>query len=326
MKTILTLFLIASLVLSPTLAAGAAGEPALQVVATNFPAFDFTRAVAGGRAQVVMLLPPGAEAHSFEPTPRDLIQAQQADLFVYNGGVGEYWAGELLASLGPGAPPSLRMMDAVQAVEEELADGMEDAPHAHGEHGEEDDANGGHGDESEARDLDEHVWTAPQNALLIAQAIARELIRLDPAGRAEYEANLERYRGELLELDQAFRQLVDGAARRVIVLGDRFPMRYFTMAYGLSYYAAFPGCSAQTEPSAKTIAFLVDKIKSDAVPVVFYIEASSQRSARTIAGETGARPLLLHSAHTVTQAELDAGATYLSLMRGNLLTLREALY
>lgn len=317
MKTILTLLLIAALAvtLSLPLPAGAAGEPVLQVVATNFPAFDFTRAVAGSCAQVTMLLPPGAEAHSFEPTPRDLIAVQQADLFVYNGGVGEYWAGELLASLGSNAPPAVRMMDAVQAVEEELAEGMEDAPHAHDEH-----------EAEEARDLDEHVWTAPENALTIARAISRELIRLDPDGRAEYEANLEKYQDELTELDREFRSLVDGAARRVIVLGDRFPMRYFTMAYGLSYYAAFPGCSAQTEPSARTIAFLVDKINSESIPVVFYIESSSQRSARTLAAETGAVPLLLHSAHTVSQAELDAGATYLTLMRGNLKTLREALY
>ena len=144
-------------------------------------------------------------------------------------------------------------------------------------------------------------------------------------GQAYYQERLEAYLPELSALDQAFRELVSGAKRRTIVLGDRFPMRYFTMEYGLDYYAAFPGCSTQTEPSARTLAFLMGKIREEQIPVVFYIEFSSGRSAGVIAEETGAKTLLLHSAHNVTLKELQDGASYLSLMRGNLETLREAL-
>jgi zinc transport system substrate-binding protein len=174
-------------------------------------------------------------------------------------------------------------------------------------------------------ELDEHVWTSPRNAKLIVSDIAKKLSQIDPAGQEYYEANLASYLLELDALDNAFGELVNEAKRKTIVLGDRFPMRYFTMEYGLAYYAAFPGCSAQTEPSARTLAFLMDKIKEEKIPVVFYIEFSSGKSAGVIAEETGAKPLLLHSAHNVTLQEMQNGASYLSLMRGNLETLREAL-
>ena len=224
----------------------------------------------------------------------------------------------VLESLGSLAPEAFKMMDSVTAVEEELAEGMEDVPHGRGE-------GDAHEEDTDARDLDEHVWTSPHNAALIAKGIAEKLSELDPAGRGAYEARLKAYTIELDSLDLAFRELVSGSKRRTIVLGDRFPMRYFTMEYGLSYYAAFPGCSAQTEPSARTLAFLMNKIREEGIPVVFYIEFNSGRSAGVIAAETGAKPLLLHSAHNVTLEELEAGVSYLSLMRGNIQALREAL-
>ena len=293
--------------------------PVLKIIAVNFPAFDFSRQIAGDRAQVSMLLPPGAEAHSYEPGPRDILAIQQADLLIYNGGIADVWVSRILASLGAQAPQTLRMMDSVQAVEEELAEGMEDEGHGPGS------LEAPDGKEA-PRDLDEHVWTSPRNAMEIAADIARALTRLDPAAEVYYQTRLAAYLEQLEGLDRDFRDLVAGAKRRTIVLGDRFPMRYFTMEYGLDYYAAFPGCSAQTEPSARTLAFLIGKIRAEGIPVVFQIEFSSGKSARVIAEETGAKPLLLHSAHNVSRAEMDGGATYLSLMRGNLLTLREALY
>lgn len=335
MKKILSCLLILALLLSLPLLSLA--EKPLSIVATSFPAFDFARQIAGDRAQVTLLLPPGAEAHSFEPTPRDLIKTQSADLLVYTGGIGEHWVDRVLSSLTSGGPVRLRMMDEVDTVSEELVEGMEDAPHAHEhEHQEEaadhdhqegtaDHEPHDHGEEMDDRELDEHVWTSPKNALRISQAIARELIKLDPEGEDTYQKNLSEYQKALAQLDLDFQDLVQRAKRRTIVLGDRFPMRYFTREYGLSYYAAFPGCTAQTEPSAKTIAFLIDKIKKEQIPVVFYIEFSNQKSARVIAQETGALPLLLHSAHNVSQEELDAGITYLSIMQNNLNTLREAL-
>ncbi len=305
------LILTLTLILLPSFAVSAEEKP-LQIVAVNFPAYDFARVIAGNRANVLMLLPPGAEAHSFEPSPRDIIAVQQADLLVFTGGIADYWISEAVAALGEEAPALLRMMDSVTVVTEELVEGMEDTPDEHGE-------------DDQGEELDEHVWTSPRNAALIVSDIAEALSRLDPAGQAYYRERLEAYLPELNALDQAFRKLVSGAKRRTIVLGDRFPMRYFTMEYGLDYYAAFPGCSTQTEPSARTLAFLMGKIREEQIPVVFYIEFSSGRSAGVIAEETGAKTLLLHSAHNVTLKELQNGVSYLSLMRGNLETLREAL-
>jgi len=225
------------------------------------------------------------------------------------------------------------MMSVVDTVVEELVEGMEDVPHAHShddyEDDEEHDDHDGHdhdGHDHDDRELDEHVWTTPDNAEDIAKAIMRQLISLDPAGEADYRANFKAFETALEQLDEAFEDLVKGAKRRTIVLGDRFPMRYFTREYGLSYYAAFPGCAAETEPSARTIAFLMDTIKKEEIPVVFYIEFSSQKAARVIAAETGATPLLLHSAHNVSQEELDRGITYLDIMHQNLNNLKEALY
>jgi len=318
--------LILTLILVLTISIPAVSEDVkpLDIVAVNFPAFDFSRVIAGVRANVIMLLPPGSEAHSFEPSPKDIIAVQEADLLVYNGGIADFWISETVASLGAEAPVVLRMMDSVSLVTEELVEGMEDTADEHEQETEhkEDAPNEANADE----ELDEHVWTSPRNAKLIVSDIALKLSELDPAGREYYQARLAAYAIELDALDDAFRKLVNGAKRKTIVLGDRFPMRYFTMEYGLAYYAAFPGCSAQTEPSARTLAFLMDKISEEKIPVVFYIEFSSGKSASVIAEETGAKPLLLHSAHNVTLQEMQNGVSYLSLMRGNLETLREALY
>ena len=329
MKTIMTALLIITLLTGQAYALPA-GEK-LSIIALNFPAYDFSRQIAGDRAEISMLLPPGTDAHSFEPSPKDLISLQKADLVIFNGGVGDYWVNEMLESLGDEAPATLVMMELVETVEEELIEGMEDVEHAHaqetpGEHPEhEEEGHEEEGHEVEARELDEHVWTAPKNAILISKAIMDTLSKLDPEGKSSYEQQYARYESELSKLDRDFKEMIQAAGSRTIVLGDRFPMRYFTREYGLAYYAAFPGCSAQTEPSAKTIAFLMDTIKEDKIPVVFFIEFSNQKAARLIAEETGAKALLLHSAHNVTRQELDNGVTYISIMADNLNNLREAL-
>ena len=288
--------------------AGASGDRP-RVVATIFPAYDLARAVGGERAEVSMLLPPGAESHSYEPSPRDIRDIAQADLFVYNGGESDHWVDSILSSLGDEAPRTLRMTDCVALVPEELKAGMQ--AEAEDEHGE--------------TEMDEHVWTSPRNAAMIARAIAQALCDVDAAFSADYEARLAAYEQELAALDARFQAIVDGGARRVVVFGDRFPLRYFADAYGLDYFAAFPGCSAESEPSAQTLAFLIDKVRAEGIPVVFYIEFSAHRAADVIAEETGAQTRLFHGCHNVSLDELDAGATYLSLMTANALALEEAL-
>lgn len=320
-KIVICLLLLCLLLVWPS---AIPAQDGLTIIALNFPAYDFSRRVAGDRGQINMLLPPGTDVHSFEPSPKDLIALHSADLVVYNGGIADYWIKDLLAAMEDDAPATIVMMDLVDTVAEETTEGMENATH---DHPTAMDNHNHAGDRNEnIRELDEHVWTSPRNAILISRAIADKLSELDPRGKQVYASNFQQFENALLALDADFRDLVDNAPRKTIVLGDRFAMRYFTREYGLSYYAAFPGCSAQTEPSAKTIAFLIDIIKEEDIPVVFHIELSSRKAASLIASETGARDLLLHSAHNVSQEELDKGITYIDIMRGNLKNLREALY
>jgi zinc transport system substrate-binding protein len=216
----------------------------------------------------------------------------------------------------------LSMMDAVTVVPEELVEGMEDDDaHDHAEaHNEE-----AHHDHEEAIVYDEHVWTAPENAVLIVRAITEALCGADPVNAAYYRENSRAYTGSLARLDSGFKAAAGGAARNTLVFGDRFPFRYLADAYGLEYYAAFPGCAAETEPSAATVAFLINKIKAEQIPVVFHIELSNERMADIIAAETGAKKLLLHACHTISKSDFDAGKSYLSLMESNVENLREAL-
>ena len=310
MKRILTLLLVLSLSLS-LCACGAAQESdsgKLTIVTTVFPAYDFARQIAGERAEVTLLLPPGAEAHSFEPTARDLLRIRGCDLFFCNGGESEAWADTLLA--GQDAPVnSLRMLECVEALEEEIPEGMQ-ADEEPGEDGPE---------------YDEHVWTSPVNAIAICRALTDCLCAIDPDGAAVYAANCESYCAALAELDQAFRDVVAEGQRRTVIFADRFPVRYFVEEYGLQYYAAFPGCAEDTEPAAGTVAFLIDKVRAEGVPAVFTIEFSNEKLADAVCEDTGCRKLLFHSCHTVSADALREGVSYLALMRGNLDSLREAL-
>lgn len=287
--------------------AGKAGATPLAIIATVFPAYDFAREIAGERATVRLLLPPGSESHSYEPTPQDILAIQNADLFVYVGGENEHWVGEILASMGEKAPTALAMLDCVATLEEEYSESMEDN---HNDH---------------ASELDQHVWTSPKNAKRIVQALTQALTRQDSAGAALYAAREESYLAKLDELDAAFTEVVEGGVRRKIIFGDRFPFRYFANDYGLSYDAAFPGCSEESELSPQTLISLIREIRKEGIPVVFYIEFSSQKTAGILAEETGAKPLLMHSCHNVSAEEMDAGATYLSLMWDNAAALKEAL-
>jgi zinc transport system substrate-binding protein len=474
---------------------GSAGG--LSIVATIFPPYDFARSVAGDMAEIAMLLPPGAESHSFEPTPQDIIRIQNCDVFIYNGGESDAWVNEILESMDTAAMNIVKFIDCVETVEEEIVEGMEDDEdeHEHGHGGGEIDpadiqdrpmgdfagdwlsmiplisdgsldeyighmaeeagaafddykalalqmaasdydnvriaentlaigeasakyeymgyelaesdsgqavwykyqiaapaegmpqrlmfndhqiASGGekeeiahihmkYGDEGfdallaaegapfyfdsgfshgeigafmagdheheggeedgheHEHEIDEHVWTSPRNAKLIVRRISDALCGTDPANAVAYKRNADEYIDRLDELDAEFRAVVGAAARKTIVFGDRFPFRYFADAYGLDYFAAFPGCSTETEPSAATVAFLIDKINAEKIPAVFHIELSNEKMANTISESTGASVLLLHACHNVSKADFDAGKTYLGLMTENVGALRQAL-
>ena len=173
--------------------------------------------------------------------------------------------------------------------------------------------------------FDEHVWTSPENAILIVQSIALALSRADPDNAYLYAQNASGYIEQLITLDTALREVVESGTRNTIIFADRFPFRYFAYSYGLEYFAAFPGCRDITEPSAATVAFLINKINDQNIPVIFHAEMSDQRLANTIAEATGARVLLLHASHNISRDEFHRGVTYLDLMRQNAEALREAL-
>ncbi len=287
----------------------------LRIVATVFPAYDFARAAAGEWGEVTLLLPPGTESHSYEPTPADILAVQDCDLFLYLGGESDAWVDTILGAVERQGD-TLRMIDCVDLLEEETVAGMQAGPgHDH----EEDHGPGA------VVEMDEHVWTAPRNAAAITRAIGERLGRLDGAHAGDYAAAAEAYAGEIEALDGEFAAFFAQRPDRTIVFGDRFPLRYFAEAYGLDYYAAFPGCSTQTEPSAATVAFLTDKVRREHIPTVWYIEFSNHLVADSIAEAAGAKTAQFHTCHNVSKAEMDGGATYVSLMRSNLEALRENL-
>lgn len=276
-------------------------ETKLQIVCTSFPAYDFAREIAGDRAELTLLIKPGSEVHSYEPTPKDMIRIQESDLFICNGGESEQWAKTIIT-------PELNtiyMMDCVDTVEES-ADGIYNA-------------------EDGEPELDEHVWTSPLNAIKISEEICNALCKLDTDNAEAYKTNFTAYKAQLMALDREFRQVIKNSGKHTLVFADRFPMRYFALEYGLDCYAAFPGCSSETEPSAKTVAYLIDRVREDKIPAVLYMEFSNQKMADVICEDTGCKKLPFYSAHSVSAEQFEQGVSYLDLMRINLNSLKEAL-
>ncbi len=276
-------------------------ETKLQIVCTSFPAYDFAREIAGDRAELTLLIKPGSEVHSYEPTPKDMIRIQESDLFICNGGESEQWAKTLITP----ELNTIHMMDCVDTVEES-ADGIYNA-------------------EDGEPELDEHVWTSPLNAIKISEEICNALCKLDTDNAEAYKTNFAAYKAQLMALDREFRQVIKNSGKHTLVFADRFPMRYFALEYGLDCYAAFPGCSSETEPSAKTVAYLIDRVREDKIPAVLYMEFSNQKMADVICEDTGCKKLPFYSAHSVSAEQFEQGVSYLDLMRINLNSLKEAL-
>ncbi|MCL1843383.1 MAG: metal ABC transporter substrate-binding protein [Defluviitaleaceae bacterium] len=323
-----------------------ADEP-LNVIATIFPQFDFVRQIAGDRVELSMLISPGAESHGFEPTPRDMVAINNADLLIYIGGHSDDWVERIIESLEREDLITVALLDLVDAVmadhehhhDEHHHHGHEhhghghhhDHEHHHHEHGHHDHEHHhhdhGHHHEHHHHEphYDEHVWTCPRNAILIVQGLTEVLAEADPANAEYFRANAAEFISLLQEIDAEFTQITADAVRTTIIFGDRFPFRYFADTYGLTAYAAFTGCSAETQASPATIAFLINKVNDENIPFVFHIEFSNLLIANVIAEATGARLLELHSAHNVSHADFNAGVTYIDLMRRNAISLREGL-
>lgn len=331
----------------------------LKIVTSLFPYYDMARAVIGDvkGIDLKMTVTPGQDSHSFEPTPSDVIQMENADVLIYNGGSLETWIDTLLDSLNNKNQIQMKMMDYVDVLNEEIVEGMDTRfeehdhdEHSHKEdnhnkenhkedsHSEENHKEDNHSEDSsndsefhnedseeEHEETDEHIWTSPVNEIIMTEKICETLSKALPEEKENFQKNAENYISQLKELDNEFRTIVENAKINEIIFADKFPLQYFAKEYGLKYYAAFPGCGNDMEPSAKTIGFLVDKIKEDNIKAVFYLELSSHIVADAIETDTGAKPLQFNSCHNITQKQFDSGVTYVDLMKENVNNLKIAL-
>ena len=304
-------------------------EKKYSVISTSFPGYDFARAVAKNTdVSVRMLLKPGAESHTFEPTPQDIMAIKSSNLFLYVGGDSDEWVKKILNEIDPNKTKVLKLVDLVKTKEEELVEGMEEDHHEEDEDHHDKDHH--EHDKKEAKDekeaeVDEHVWTSLRNAKEITKKISAEIAKIDKDEKTKFEKNTKAYEEKLDGLDKRFSEMVKKAKRKEIIVGDRFPLRYFVDNYDLKYYAAFPGCSEQTEANAKTISFITKKVKEDKIPAIFKIELSKGLIAETIAKETGAKVYEFYSAHNISERDFEAGVTYADLMERNYSVLEKAL-
>lgn len=301
MRKYASLLLALCLLLTACSAGAESGGEPLRVVATDFPCYDLARQVLGSDASLTLLIRPGMDTHTYEPTPADAKAVYEADVLIYIGGTSDAWVEDMLADVPD--VMAVRMMDSVQPLEE-----------AHAEHGHEDIS------------YDEHIWTSPVNMRAMLSSVEEALCAADPDGASTYRANAEAYDAQLVQLDQTFRDLVSGAARTELIFADRFPFLYFAREYGLSYVSAFSGCSEEAQPSVQAVAALIDAVEQDGVPVIYVIEMSTGDVARAVAEQTGAEIVEMHSCQSVTGEEFEAGETYLSLMTRNVEALRKGLY
>lgn len=278
----------------------------LTVVTTIFAPYDFVRQIVGERARVIMLLPPGVESHSYEPTPSDIIEIENADLFFYVSEHTETWVEQILSSI---KNENVEVIGIAEGI------GVEIHGHDHSHHEE----------HTEACETDEHIWTGLSYSSQMVEFIGEKLAEKDNSNASFYLENAQKYSNEILNLKKDFSSMIYSSKRKEIVSGSRFALKNFTAEFGINFTAAFDSCVDNTEPSAAVMAKIIDKIKEDDIPVIFYEELTEPKIARAVSLETGAKMLLLHSCHNVSAEELRKGETYLSLMKQNYLNLKEAL-
>lgn len=312
---------------------GESDSDKLRVVATIFPGYDWVRQIMGDRAaaaDLTMLLDNGVDLHSYQPTTDDIIKVFDCDLFIYVGGESDGWAENALKTA---ANKDIKVVSLLEVLgervkTEEIVEGMQDADHAHAhdhDHEHEHEHDHSHDHEEEA---DEHVWLSLKNAETLVGAISDALQELDPDNKDTYAANASAYIEKLSALDGAYQSAVDSAARKTVLFGDRFPFRYLVDDYGLSYYAAFAGCSAESEASFETVSFLAKKVDELGLPCVLTIEGKNHKLAETIVQSTAGKNqkvLTMDSMQSTTSEDAANGATYLSVMEQNLSVLKEAL-
>lgn len=293
-------------------------EKKLSVVATIFPAYDWARQIIGeneDHVALTLLLDKGSDLHNYQPTVEDIYKISTCDLFIYVGGESDKWVPDALAQAVNKDMKTVCLLDALgsAAKEEEALEGMED----HEEEG-----------EDEGPEYDEHVWLSLRNARTLCAALCKALQAVDPACADAYQTSLNTYDAALAELEGRYAAAIGNASRKTLLFADRFPFRYLADDYGLSCYAAFSGCSAETEASFETVNFLVNKVDELALPYILVLEGGDTRLAETLVGNSRAKNaviLRVNSLQSVTAKGVEEGVTYLGVMESNLEVLKTAL-
>lgn len=319
----------------------AASNKKISVVATIYPQYDWLKNVIGERADAVdlkLLIKNGMDMHSYKPSAQDIASIAKADLVVYVGGESDEWIEKALAATPKDGRIALNLMKALgdHVKKEEIVEGMQAEDHEHHEHAEkhEDEhhehAEGHHHhDEEEEMENDEHIWLSLKNAWILVNALAQSLSKVDSANSSIYTANAVLYNAKLWALDSEFTTAISDASQKTVLFGDRFPFRYLVDDYGIKYYAAFVGCSAESEASFETVTFLANKMDSLALPAILTIDGSDGKIARAILDASknskNAQVLTLNSMQSVTDEQIKAGVDYLSIMRDNLEVLKKAI-
>jgi zinc transport system substrate-binding protein len=278
----------------------------LTILTSNFPSYDFARAITKDvpNTSVEMLLKPGTEAHDYEPSPRDIVKISKADIFIYIGGESDEWIDDLLKDINTKKVKVVKLMD--------LADKrFEEDPQTK--------------EKSIDLEYDEHVWTGPRNSIKILKGLNKIISEVDPNNSSLYNTNTNNYINEFKEIDSEMWHIGDNLKRNILVFGDRFPFRYLINEYNFNYYAAFPGCSSETEANSKTISNLINIVKENNVPVIIKVDYSNGKIANTIASETGAKVLTMYSGHNITEEEFNNGKTLIDIMKENIDVIKQAL-
>ena len=322
---VLALVLLTGLFSCPALASG----KKISVVTTLFPFYDWVREVGGENVEITLLLDSGVDLHSYQPSAQDILKISAADLFIYVGGESDAWVEDVLKTANRGGLTSMSLLEALgdSIKMEEIVEGMEHE-HEHDEDHDHDEAHDHDEDHEHEAEADEHVWLSLRNAQELTRAIADALAELDPDHAESYRANAAAYIEKLAALDAEYISAVENAAFHTVLFGDRFPFRYLADDYGLTYYAAFSGCSAESEASFQTIVFLAQKVDELGLPAVLTIENPKTRIAETVVATTKAKDqkiLSIDSMQGTTARDIQAGATYLGIMESNLQILIDAL-
>lgn len=283
----------------------------LSIVTTIYPYYEFAKNITEDKAEIKLLLSPGAEPHDYDPSPSDIVAIEKCDIFIYNGGESDEWVEGILKSLDNKKVNAIRMMDYVEPI------------CAESHHHEENENHNEH--EEHAHEFDEHIWTSVINAKKIVQAICELTQSCDKDNAKHYYLNSQQYIEQLSALDAKFNSIINNSNQKYIVVGDRFPLRYFANDYGIDYVSAFSGCNSETQPGIATVIHLIDFVRENDIPVVIYLDFSSDNIAKLISEDSDAKVRKMWSCHNVTKEEFENKESYISLMNKNAKILEEAL-